>query len=83
MQDIVSLIDRSSVVIADCTDRNPNVFYEIGIAHTLGRNVIMIAQTKADVPFDLQHLRYVQYLNNGEGLASLAKAVRDRLEVLG
>jgi len=41
--------------IADCTGRNPNVFYEIGIAHTLGRNVVMI--TEADVPFDLRHLR--------------------------
>jgi hypothetical protein len=36
VQDIVSLIDRSRVVIADCTGRNPNVFYEVGIAHTLG-----------------------------------------------
>jgi hypothetical protein len=35
IQDVVSLIDRSRVVICDCTGRNPNVFYEIGIAHTL------------------------------------------------
>jgi hypothetical protein len=35
MQDVVSLIDRSHIVICDCTGRNPNVFYEIGIAHTL------------------------------------------------
>ena len=40
IQDIVALIDRSRVVICDCTGRNPNVFYEIGIAHTLGREVI-------------------------------------------
>jgi hypothetical protein len=33
IQDVVSLIDRSRVVICDCTGRNPNVFYEIGIAH--------------------------------------------------
>jgi hypothetical protein len=33
IQDVVSLIDRSKVVVCDCTDRNPNVFYEIGIAH--------------------------------------------------
>src|SRR6185437_7331053 len=69
MQDVVSLIDRSRVVIADCTGRNPNVFYEIGIAHTLGREVILITQNDADITFDLRHLRYVRYLNNGEGLA--------------
>jgi hypothetical protein len=36
IQDVVSLIDRSKIVICDCTGRNPNVFYEIVIAHTLG-----------------------------------------------
>jgi hypothetical protein len=79
MQDVVSLIDRSHLVIADCTGRNPNVFYEIGIAHTLGREVILITQNDADIPFDLRHLRYVPYLNNGEGLAALADRLRPRL----
>lgn len=82
IQDVVSLIDRSRVVIADCTGRNPNVFYEIGIAHTLGRDVILITQNEADVPFDLRHLRYVQYLNNGEGREVLAQRLRPRLEAL-
>jgi hypothetical protein len=69
IQDIVSLIDRSRVVVCDCTGRNPNVFYEIGIAHTLGREVILITQNDADIPFDLRHLRYVRYLNNAQGKA--------------
>lgn len=75
IQDVVSLIDKSKVVICDCTGRNPNVFYEIGIAHTLGRDVILITQSEADIPFDLRHLRYVHYLNNAEGL----RALHDRL----
>lgn len=79
MQDVVSLIDRSRVVIADCTGRNPNVFYEIGIAHTLGREVILITQNEADIPFDLRHLRSVAYLNNGEGLSTLANRLSPRL----
>ena len=79
MQDVVSIIDRSRVVIADCTGRNPNVFYEIGIAHTLGWEVILITQKAADIPFDLRHLRYVHYLNNGEGLSALANRLRSRL----
>lgn len=82
MQDVVSLIDRSQVVIADCTGRNPNVFYEIGIAHTLGREVILITQNEADIPFDLRHLRYVSYLNNNEGLEELARRLQVRLEDL-
>ena len=82
IQDVVSLIDRSSVVICDCSGRNPNVFYEIGIAHTLGREVILITQSAEDIPFDLRHLRYVSYLNNGEGLAQLATKLQTRFETL-
>jgi hypothetical protein len=79
IQDIVSLIDRSKVVVADCSGKNANVFYEIGIAHTLGRDVIMIAQSADDIPFDLRHHRYVTYLNNRQGLSDLAGALRPKL----
>jgi hypothetical protein len=82
IQDVVSLIDRSHVVIADCTGRNPNVFYEIGIAHTLGREVVLITQHEADIPFDLRHLRFLTYLNNAEGRAALAARLTQRLEDL-
>lgn len=79
IQDVVALIDRSSVVICDCSDKNPNVFYEAGIAHTLGREVILITQNEHDIPFDLRHLRYVKYLNNAEGLATLTAALEGRM----
>jgi hypothetical protein len=82
IQDAVSLIDRSKVVICDCTGRNPNVFYDIGIAHTLGREVVLITQAEADIPFDLRHLRYVQYLNNGECLNALGARPEPRLRDL-
>lgn len=80
IQDVVSLIDRSRVVVCDCTNRNPNVFYEIGIAHTLGREVVLITQSEADVPFDLRHLRFIRYLNNGEGLQDLRRRLSQRLQ---
>jgi hypothetical protein len=82
IQDVVHLIDTSHVVICDCTDRNPNVFYEAGIAHTLGREVILITQNRQDIPFDLQHLRYIRYFNNEQGLAELAVQLRAKLEDL-
>jgi hypothetical protein len=82
IQDIVSLIDRSRVVICDCTGRNPNVFYEAGIAHTLGRDVILITQNEGDIPFDLRHLRYVRYHNNGEGRAVLSTSLGKRLTTI-
>lgn len=82
IQDVVSLIDRSRTIICDCTDRNPNVFYEAGIAHTLGREVILITQSDADIPFDLRHIRYVRYLNNSEGLETLARQLQPRLSAI-
>lgn len=82
IQDVVSLIDRSRIVICDCTGRNPNVFYEAGIAHTLGRDVILITQSDHDIPFDLRHLRYIRYLNNAEGRAALAQALQARMQTL-
>lgn len=82
IQDVVSLIDRSKIVICDCTDRNPNVFYEAGISHTLGRETILITQSAKDIPFDLQHLRYLRYLNNDEGRKKLKKELRVKFESL-
>ncbi len=82
IQDVVSLIDRSRIVICDCTERNANVFYEAGIAHTLGREVILITQSSNDIPFDLRHLRYIPYLNNDQGRAELEAALTSRMQTL-
>lgn len=82
IQDIVNLIARARIVICDCSGRNPNVFYEAGIAHTLGKEVILIAQSENDIPFDLRHLRYVKYLNNNEGLSKLGETVQSRIQTI-
>lgn len=82
IQDVFSLIYRSCIVICDFSGKNPNVFYEAGIAHTLGRPVIPILQNEADAPFDLQHHRYIKYLDNAEGRHELSRAVKQRLQTL-
>jgi len=82
IQDVVALIDRSRVVVCDCTGRNPNVFYEAGIAHTLGREVILITQHEQDIPFDLRHLRHIRYLDNTEGHQSLLDTLERRFRTI-
>lgn len=82
MQDIVELICTASVVICDLSGKNPNVFYEAGIAHALGKEVILITQSMDDVPFDLQALRCITYLNNNEGCDRLSEEVTARLTTL-
>lgn len=80
IQDIFELIYRSSIVVVDFSGKNENVFYEAGIAHTLGKNVISLTQNIESIPFDLRHHRHIIYLNNGEGLRDLEKRLADRLK---
>ncbi len=80
IQDVFDLIFTSKAVITDFTDRNPNVFYETGVAHTLGKLVIPITQSAVDIPFDLRHHRALQYLPNTEGLLKLEKDLEKKLE---
>lgn len=82
IQDVFSLIFRSHIVVCDFSRRNPNVFYEAGIAHTLGKHVIPITQNKDDIPFDLSHHRYLPYLNNVEGRDKLTTELVKRLQTL-
>ena len=82
VQDIFTLIFKASIIVCDCSDKNPNVLYETGIAHLLGRSVILIAQNLDDIPFDLRHHRIITYLNNSEGLRTLKKALTSRMKTL-
>lgn len=54
-------INRAKVLVAELTSRNPNVFYELGLAHALNKPVVLVSRTEEDVPFDLQHIRVIYY----------------------
>jgi nucleoside 2-deoxyribosyltransferase len=61
MADIWKSLRSSRIVIAELTTKNANVFYEVGLAHALGKPVIIITREPEDVPFDLKALRYNYY----------------------
>jgi hypothetical protein len=71
IEDIWEYINKAKIVIADLTNRNPNVFYEVGISHALGKRTILLAQKIEDVPFDLRHIRCISYEDNSEGRRKL------------
>jgi hypothetical protein len=71
MEDVWSMILTSEVVIADISNRNANVFYELGIAHTVGKQVILLTQSVQDIPFDLNRYRQIVYQDNVEGFETL------------
>ncbi|MBE6812101.1 MAG: hypothetical protein E7523_04380 [Ruminococcaceae bacterium] len=68
INDIWNLICNSDIIICDCTGRNPNVFYELGIAHAVGKKVICITQNSEDIPFDIEQIRYIKYEYNPHGM---------------
>lgn len=54
-------IDVADFVIADLSERNPNVFYELGYAHARDKICILLTKNADDIPFDLKHRRHVVY----------------------
>jgi hypothetical protein len=67
MGDIWNSIWRARLVIADVTQKNPNVNYELGLCHALGVPTIIITQNKKHVPFDYLHHRYILYQPSKRG----------------
>jgi hypothetical protein len=84
IQDIWNAINNAKCVIGDCTGRNPNVFYELGMAHTVGVPTIIVTQDKGDAPFDVNHVRRIQYECTPPGISHFEQALESTLrEVLG
>jgi hypothetical protein len=82
MEDIWDAICAAKIIIADCTGRNPNVFYELGIAHTVGKPVILITQATDDVPFDLRHIRFIHYEYTPRGMKEFEEKLARTLKAL-
>jgi hypothetical protein len=80
MEDIMSSIQSSDLILADLTRKNPNVFYEVGIAHALGKQVLLLSQSIDDVPFDLRHRRILIYEYSPRGCKRLETSLRDNIE---
>ncbi|KFI69325.1 hypothetical protein [Bifidobacterium magnum] len=82
IKDIFKLISDACIVIVDFTGKNPNVMYETGIAHALRKEVIPIAQSIDDVPFDLKHHRVLVYNNNADGRKKLQQELESRIKTI-
>src|SRR5258708_27373272 len=69
-------INKADVIVAGMTGRNPNVFYEVGYAHALGKLVLLLTQEASDIPFDLKHRPHIVYAKRIE---TLKNELTDRL----
>jgi hypothetical protein len=84
VHDIWGLTQSAKLLLADLSGKNPNVFYELGLAHAIARPAILVAESIDDVPFDLRALRVLVYDKNepswGEVLRSnIESSIREVL----
>ncbi|MEN8913314.1 MAG: hypothetical protein ABF257_05630 [Polaribacter sp.] len=85
VNDIWDYTKNAKIILADLTNKNPNVFYELGLAHAITKPAILITQSMEDIPFDLRSLRIIQYDKNspnwGEILQTkIEKAIEEIIE---
>jgi hypothetical protein len=80
--DIWERINKARFIIADMTGRNPNVFYEVGLAHALSKEVILLTRSMGDIPFDLQALRFIVYDYTPRGMSEFEKKLRSAAQAL-
>lgn len=76
LKDIVTGIAEADLIVADLTSSNANVFYELGIAHAMGRPTILLSQDIEAIPFDLRPYRVVGYSMRFDKIDELRSAIR-------
>lgn len=82
IEDIWESINCAEFIIADVTGKNPNVMYEIGMAHTVGKPVLIMTQNIDDVPFDLKHFRCIIYSFTPKGVEAMQDQIAGTLRFM-
>ncbi len=87
IHDIWRSICESQFIIADLTGRNANVMYELGIAHTVGKETILIHQEKSSrnsvkFPFDIAHFWIINYKNTAPGGKKLRTSLDETIDAV-
>ena len=75
LKDIIQAIYEADIIIANLTGLNPNVFYELGVAHTLNKKVIIITEDVSTLPFDLKSYRAKEYSTHFVRFTELLESV--------
>jgi len=82
LQDIWKAIYAARLVIAEITEHNANVYYELGIAHTLGKKAVLLTQNIDAVPFDLRQQRIIVYTDDLPGYRKLQAELPQHLAAI-
>lgn len=76
---VIQRLYSSEVVIADLTELNPNVFYELGVRHALSNKTILLALKDTSRPFDIADLRVIEYEDRVGGANNAIRQIQEML----
>jgi hypothetical protein len=82
ISDIESEIAESNIIIAEVTNGNPNVFYEVGFAKAINKFPILLAEESATLPFDISGFRTIKYQNSIHGKTKLESLLKKHVEAV-
>ncbi len=77
---VIEAIYHSDLVIANLTNKNPNVMYELAFRHCLGKPVIQIMEEGTILPFDIGTERTIPYVNDSKGVMELREKLKEYLK---
>lgn len=80
--DIYDSIKKADYIIADLTELNPNVYYELGYSHALDKKVIILSQDISTLPFDLKHQRVIVYSDTALGANQLKTNLTNFIKII-
>jgi hypothetical protein len=79
---IQNFLDTASVLVAEISEKNPNVYYELGMAHASKKPVVLICKTGTEIPFDIHHWYHISYKDPSDLGLKLAPVLVDQKKKL-
>lgn len=78
---IIGELARSDCIIADVSDRNPNIFFELGLAQAMGKGILLISRERVikELPFDIREFRIITYTEKFYSLSDLSRQIHRSL----
>lgn len=79
-QQVVERVLNADLVVANLTDLNPNVMYELAIRHCVAKPVIVMAESSTKLPFDVAAERTISYANDMSGVVELKHKLQHKID---